>query len=220
MLRFPFVSFLGLDPLVLLVNLVVLFFSLSLHESAHAWSAERFGDPTGRLLGRVSLNPLVHVDPIGTVVFPLVGMLSGGVIFGWAKPVPVDTSRLRDPKKAQMIVSAAGPLSNLLAAVVFGLGLRILLGLPAGFASWLAEPLQLILRSGLYLNVILAVFNLLPIPPLDGSWILSGLLPKPLDRVVEMVRPFGFLLLLLFLFSGLFSAVLRPVMSLLEIVAL
>lgn len=200
------------DVLLILINLVVLFFSLSLHESAHAWVAERCGDPTGRLLGRVTLNPLPHIDLIGTIVFPLVGFLAGGLIFGWAKPVPVNTAHLREPRKANILISAAGPASNLLAALFFLAGIKLLQGsATAGLGTTVSEPLAVLFHAGLFLNIILAVFNLMPIPPLDGGWVLEGILPRSFGPVFDAIRPFGFLILLGLLYTGVFSSVLRPV---------
>lgn len=198
------------------MNVVVLLFSLSLHESAHAWAADHFGDSTARSLGRVSLNPIVHIDPIGSIVFPLLGLVMGGVIFGWAKPVPVNGARLRNPRVANMAIAAAGPGSNILAATGFLIGLKLLTGFSGlGSGDWNAlEPLLLLCQVGLVLNLILAIFNLLPIPPLDGSWILIGLLPAELARYVEMIRPYGFLLLLGLLYTGLIGSILRPVLGL------
>ncbi|GAB4110159.1 MAG: site-2 protease family protein [Acidobacteriota bacterium] len=205
------------DVLLILIQLLVLFFSLSLHESAHAWVAERCGDPTGRILGRVTLNPLPHVDLIGTILFPLIGFLAGGLIFGWAKPVPVNTANLRNPRRDNVLISAAGPASNLLAAAVFLAGIKLLRSfgtmesLPA-----VGEPLAMLFHAGLFLNVILAVFNLIPIPPLDGGWVLEGLLPRWFGPLFEAVRPFGFLLLLGLLYTGVFRSVLRPVVQMVE----
>jgi len=204
----------GINITEIVGSVAVLLFSLSLHESAHAWMADRLGDPTGRLMGRVSLNPLPHIDPIGTILFPLIGMLAGGIMFGWAKPVPVNPANLRDARKAHILISAAGPVSNLLAAVVFLVGLRVCLALAAG--GPIGTPMRTLLgffEVGVYLNVILAVFNLLPIPPLDGSWILEGLLPRPLSVLFQAVRPYGFLLLVVLLYTGVFRVILGPVLS-------
>ncbi len=201
-----------IDFVILAVYAVVLLLSLSIHESAHAWSAERLGDPTGRMLGRVTLNPLAHIDMIGTVLFPLVGFLAGGLIFGWAKPVPVNGANLGQPRRDHVFIAAAGPASNIALAIGFLILLKLF-----GSASFLTpavmEPLLLFFRVGLILNVVLAVFNLLPVPPLDGSWILEGLLPEPLAGLLRMVRPYGFLLLLGLLYTGLFGIVLRPVLN-------
>jgi Zn-dependent protease len=205
------------DVLYILIQVLVLFFSLSLHESAHAWVAERCGDPTGRLLGRVTLNPLPHVDLMGTILFPVLGFLVGGLIFGWAKPVPVNTANLRNPRRDNILVSAAGPASNLLAAAVCLVGIKLLRS-PGTMESLpsVSEPLAAVFHFGLFLNVILAVFNLMPIPPLDGGWVLEGLLPRCFSPLFEAVRPFGFLLLVMLLYAGVFRSVLRPVVQMVE----
>jgi Zn-dependent protease len=210
----------NVDVQLILMYLVVLFFSLSIHESAHAWTAERFGDPTGRRLGRVTLNPLPHVDLVGTFLVPLVGFLAGGLIFGWAKPVPVNGANLRDPRRAHLFIAAAGPASNVLAAIGFLIGLRLLAVMsgPAELQGIVA-PLEMLCRAGLYLNVILAVFNLLPIPPLDGSWILEGVLPGAFSRLFAAVRPYGFLLLVMLLYTGWLGKIISPVMRTVQILA-
>lgn len=210
-----------IDIWPLAVNILVLLFSLSLHESAHAWTAERFGDSTGRRLGRVTLNPLAHIDPVGTLLFPLVGFLAGGLVFGWAKPVPINVSNLHNPRRAQLFISAAGPASNILAAIGFLIGLKVLGSLlTGGFETSLAQPLFLLCRAGLILNVILAVFNLIPIPPLDGSWVIEGLLPELFSSLFKMIRPYGFFLLLILLYTGFLQNIMRPVLNLVLEVAL
>ncbi len=203
-----------IDWLWLILCLGVLLFSLSIHESAHAWAADRLGDPTGRLLGRVSLNPLVHIDPIGTIVFPLIGFVAGGFIFGWAKPVPVNVSKFKDPRLFHVMVAAAGPLSNLLAAFVFLVLLKLVqLANPGDISGSLWEYVLLLFRAGLILNVILAVFNLIPIPPLDGSWVLEGLMPREIGKIFAIIRPYGFFLLILLFYFGILGAILRPILS-------
>lgn len=206
-----------LDPGWILINIVVLLFSLSIHEAAHAWAADLLGDPTGRDLGRVTLNPMAHVDPLGTILFPLVGLIGGGLIFGWAKPVPVHLDRLKNPKKGSILVAAAGPAMNIVAAC----GFLIVLKLVPMFLSSVgpenaAYPLFLLCQQGLFLNVILAVFNLIPIPPLDGSWILAGLLPDYLAAWIDRVRPYSFMLLILLLVSGTLGSILGPVLGFVE----
>ena len=170
---------LDIDFAQVFIAFIVLLFSLTVHEMAHAWTADRLGDPTARLLGRVSLNPIVHADPIGTVLFPLVAMVSGAPLIGWAKPVPVNVRQLRHPRRDFMLVAAAGPASNLVLA--FGSraaardccrSRRVTLGEPN-----VSAPLAAILSQAMQLNVLLAVFNMIPIPPLDGGNVLGGLLP-------------------------------------------
>jgi Zn-dependent protease len=205
----------GIDFSALLTTLTVLFLSLSVHESAHAWTADRLGDPTGKVLGRVSLNPVAHIDPMGTVVFPLLGMVFGGFIFGWAKPVPVNTARLKNPRKDHLVIAAAGPVSNIVLAVGCLAGLKII---TLSMDPWaiqehsLVYPVFLMCQTGLFLNVILAVFNLLPVPPLDGSWILAGVLPSNLAAAMDTIRPYSFILLIALLLSGVFGMILNPIL--------
>jgi Zn-dependent protease len=205
----------GIDFSALLTTLTVLFLSLSVHESAHAWTADRLGDPTGKVLGRVSLNPVAHIDPMGTVVFPLLGMVFGGFIFGWAKPVPVNTARLKNPRKDHLVIAAAGPVSNIVLAVGCLAGLKII---TLSMDPWaiqehsLVYPVFLMCQTGLFLNVILAVFNLLPVPPLDGSWILAGVLPSNLAAAMDTIRPYSFILLIALLLSGVFRMILNPIL--------
>ena len=198
------------------MSLAALLFSLSVHESAHAWVADYLGDYTARYLGRVSLNPLVHIDPIGTLLFPLLGAISGLPVFGWAKPVPVNRMNLKNPKMDHLFIAAAGPASNLVVAVGFFLGMKLIRGL---FELQLISqdpvifPLYTLFGVSLMINVVLAVFNLIPIPPLDGSWILSGLLPDQFSEMIDRVRPYSFVLLMLLLFSGVLGMVLRPILG-------
>ncbi len=179
------------------IAFIVLLFSLTVHEMAHAWTADRLGDPTARLLGRISLNPLVHADLIGTVIFPLVAMISNVPLIGWAKPVPVNTRHLRRPRRDYMLVAAAGPASNLAMAVGSAVLLRLVPVSPVTLGEPnLSAPVAALLGQALRLNVLLAVFNMIPIPPLDGGNVLSGLLPRRLAyQFNAIVRPYGFLLL-------------------------
>ena len=193
------------------ISFIVLLFSLTVHEMAHAWTADRLGDPTARLLGRVSLNPIVHADPIGTVVFPLIALVTGAPIIGWAKPVPVNTKQLANPRRDFVLVAAAGPTSNLLMAFTAALALSFLTISPQTQGETnVSVPIATILGQGMRLNVLLAVFNMIPIPPLDGGNVLAGLLPYSLATVFNRLRPYGFLLLYALLFSGGFDYLVMP----------
>jgi len=192
---------------------IVLLFSLTVHEAAHAWTADMLGDPTARILGRVSLNPLVHIDPIGTVVFPLLAIVAGVPLIGWAKPVPVNVTKLRHHRRDYVLVAAAGPASNLVIAIVAALVLKVLPVSPVTLGEPnITVPIASILSRALFLNVLLAVFNMIPIPPLDGGNVIGGLLPRPLAyRYDSLIRPYGFILLYaLMLTRGLDYLIGRP----------
>jgi Zn-dependent protease len=180
--------------------------SLTVHEWAHAWTADRLGDPTARLLGRVSFNPIVHIDPIGTIILPAIAAFTAGFVFGWAKPVPVNISRLGNPKRDFMIVAAAGPASNLIMAALGAMIFRAAGGIPA------ADNLAMqILAQFVMTNVGLAVFNMLPVPPLDGGNVLSGLLPDSFAPVINGLRQYGFIILLGLIVTGALDVLVRPV---------
>jgi Zn-dependent protease len=193
------------------IAFIVLLFSLTVHEMAHAWTADRLGDPTARLLGRVSLNPMVHADLLGTIVFPLVAMTTGAPLIGWAKPVPVNSRRLQHPQRDFVLVAAAGPASNLAMAIAAACVLAVLPVSPQrlGEAN-VSAPLAAILSQAMRLNVLLAVFNMIPIPPLDGGNVLAGVLPYRLAAVFNRVRPYGFLLLYALILTGGFEYLVVP----------
>ena len=196
----------NIDYLQLLIGFSVLLVSLTVHEAAHAWSADRLGDATARRLGRVSLNPAVHIDPIGTILFPLIAILTNFPIIGWAKPVPVNTSNLRGHwKRKYMAIAAAGPASNLVLAGFAAVGVRMI-----GFEG-AGSPIFLFLLLMVVINVLLAVFNMLPIPPLDGGNVLSGLLHGRASGLFDSLRPYGFLILYGLLFTGVFERFVLPV---------
>jgi Zn-dependent protease len=201
---------LSIDIVQALVAFLVLLFSLTVHEAAHAWTADRLGDPTARMLGRVSFNPAVHIDPIGTLLFPLVALLSNIPIIGWAKPVPVNLRNLPRARRDFLVVAAAGPASNLLLAVLGAVAWR---AVAPGFIAAGGEPGLIVTLVWLLvnINILLAVFNMLPIPPLDGGNVLAGILPEALAQQFDRLRPFGFLILYALLLTGAFGVLVWPV---------
>ena len=195
---------------VLIPSFLILVISLSIHEAAHAWTADRLGDPTARMLGRLTLNPLRHIDWIGTVLFPLLAMYSNLPLIGWAKPVPVNWHNLKSPRRDFAVVALAGPVSNLLLAVIGAGALAALGGFPAVLAGG-AMSAALMLFRAIQLNVMLAVFNMIPIPPLDGGNVISGLVPESVARAIDQLRPWGFLLLYVLLFMGVLERFVWPI---------
>jgi Zn-dependent protease len=188
----------------------VLLFSLSVHESAHAWTALKQGDSTAQSLGRISLNPLAHIDMIGTVVMPLLMIFTNVPLLGWAKPTPVDPRYFRNLRRGQIVVSGAGPVSNLVLALVATAGLFVAVrALPGPLRD---QPLVVLLSMVVQLNVLLAVFNMVPLPPLDGSHIVEWALPNGMGhRYVRAIAPYGGLILLALVMSGALWTVLSPV---------
>jgi len=203
-----------LSPLEILLRFVVLVVSLTFHEAAHAWTANRLGDPTAKLLGRLTLNPLAHIDWIGTVLFPIVAMFSGLPLIGWAKPVPVNGANLQAPRRDFAIVAAAGPISNLILATGFAIIRMVVVG-TTSTASEFVYILTVFLFIGVTTNVLLALFNMIPVPPLDGGNVAMGVLPPPMARVFAQIRPFGFLILYALMFSGILWDLIGPVNRLL-----
>jgi Zn-dependent protease len=191
-----------------IIDFGIVLVALTIHEAAHAWTADRLGDPTARQLGRISLNPIVHIDPIGTLLLPALAAYSGLPIIGWAKPVPVDISRLRHHRRDFMIVAAAGPLSNIAQAIVCALLFHVGLETLSGQGQ---PPMTLyVLRQAVATNLVLAFFNLIPIPPLDGGNVLAGLVPERAAQVIDAMRQFGFILLYLLMLSGFLTQVIIP----------
>lgn len=190
-------------------------FAITVHEVAHGWMAKQLGDPTAEMLGRLTLNPIKHVDPIGTLLVPGILLLLGGFIFGWAKPVPVTYENLHHPRSGMAIVAAAGPLANLLMAILWAIALKLGLVL-AGSFDWAALPLIYMGGAGIAINIVLMVLNLIPIPPLDGGRVLAGLLPGPLAWQLGRVEPYGFLILLALLATGILGHILGPPVGILQ----
>lgn len=199
----------------LLIILSVLLFSLTIHETAHAVTADWYGDPTARRLGRISLNPLVHLDPVGSLLLPVLGFLFAGFVIGWAKPVPVNPANLKNHRRDFLVIAAAGPASN----IVLAIGASVLLGaVPGGLEASEGIPGALATFGfyALQLNLLLAVFNMLPIPPLDGGNVLAGLLPEPLATQYDrLIRPVGFLIVLALVYTDTLYMLIGPPMSLL-----
>lgn len=187
-----------------LIGLAILIVSLTIHEAAHAWMANRLGDPTARNLGRLSLNPIVHIDPIGTLLMPLLSAFSPIPLLGWAKPVPVDLRFLRHPRRDFMFIAAAGPISNLLQAFALAAVFRLFYPVTA------TDLLPAILKYAVEMNLMLAFFNLIPVPPLDGGNVLAGLVPESAARVLDQVRQFGFIALYALMLSGILSQLIMP----------
>ena len=192
-----------LNVSAVVVAFLVLIFSLSVHEAAHAWSASQLGDDTAKRLGRVTLNPVVHADPIGTLLLPLIALVSGAPVIGWAKPTPVNTRNLRQPRRDHILVTAAGPISNLLIAIAAA-GVMRVGAMRGGSLS------DLLIYEALTLNVLLAVFNMLPIPPLDGGQIMMALLPRDVSRRLGFLYEYGFLILMGLLVTGILGYLIGP----------
>ncbi|MFH1378635.1 MAG: site-2 protease family protein [bacterium] len=195
----------------ILVQLPILMFSVIVHECAHGWAAERCGDDTARVMGRITLNPLPHIDIMGTIILPILFVLTSPFVFGYAKPVPVNPYRFNHPRRDTLLVSISGPASNILLAIICALSLKIIIIMP-----WLQVDLKMIsvqlLSFAVLVNLFLAILNLIPIPPLDGSGIVSSLLPADLAYTYEKIRPYGFVILVVLLFSGVIGMIIMPVL--------
>ncbi len=204
-------------PQLIAVYAIPVILAITLHEAAHAYVAWRLGDPTARAQGRVTANPFKHIDPIGTLLVPglilLAGKLAGGGIafFGWAKPVPVVTGNLRSPRRDMGLVAAAGPLANVLMAIAWGLGLK--LATMSALGASVGEYVARVCMAGVVVNLVLAVLNLIPVPPLDGGRIVISLLPSAMAAAVSRLEPYGLMILLALLATGVLGRVIYPLVD-------
>ena len=186
-------------------------FAVTIHEVAHGWVANQLGDKTALLLGRLTLNPLKHIDLVGTIIIPLLCLILGGFIFGWAKPVPVNWRNLKHPRKDAALVAIAGPISNLLMALIWAVIAKLgELGLHQGFSN--ALFLVYTGSAGISINLLLMILNLMPIPPLDGSRVVSSLLPPSLASAYEQIEPYGFIILVILIWTKVLSQLLTPLL--------
>jgi Zn-dependent protease len=205
----------------LVIYMVVLLLAISAHEAAHAWMSDKFGDDTARLLGRVTLNPLAHTDPIGTLLIPIVGFIVGAMgggrfpLIGWGKPTPVNPLRWRQKDLANVMVSIAGILANSLIAIIAFTIIKVLLvtGTFYRIPDGLREPVALFLEFLLTMNISLAVFNLLPFPPLDGSKILETFLPASAQPILETLERYSYIILMVMIYMGVTGAIIRPILN-------
>jgi len=198
-----------IDIQTLLIFAIPVLFAITVHEAAHGWVASLLGDHSARMMGRVTLNPIKHVDLVGTIIVPTFLYFTAGFIFGWAKPVPVNFRALRSPKKDMLWVAIAGPMSNFIMATLWLIIIFIAINTGSQFLADMAQV-------GIQINLLLAVLNLLPLPPLDGGRVVSSLLPSKLAYQYDQLEPYGLFILLGLLFLGVFQTVILPIVKLIQ----
>jgi Zn-dependent protease len=203
-----------------IISLFVVLFAITVHEASHGLAALKMGDPTAYQMGRITLNPIRHIDPVGTILLPAILIIMGAPPFGWAKPVPVNPLNLKDPRKDNVIISIAGPASNIGVAVIAFVILKILMNLnpslfytSGGGLANILSPLITIVYYTIVINVILAIFNLIPIPPLDGSGVVMGLISEEAAQKYEQIRPYGFFILILLIMTGFIGRILGVILG-------
>ena len=193
--------------------LIPVLFAITLHEVGHGWAAKQFGDRTAEIQGRLTLNPIAHMDPIGTVLLPGLLLFLGGLVFGWAKPVPINPMNLRNPKRDMFFVAIAGPVANLLMTFFWSFFFTVSVYL-FGNQYYLYPYVMLMAQTGVFINLVLMVFNLLPIPPLDGGRVLRSVVNEKIGRTIDLVEPYGFFIVVGLLFLGALQPIFKIVQSL------